>query len=307
MLLALTCFAILSSCTSEYIPEGDQVTPGYYMVCFISPDAPVIATIGKFVNPFSNDSGLPETPYVLKMENEHKSFPFYVLPNTNGRRLKLLSNAEKLDGAYKLHWLTSDSVVLTAQTEIPSSTIQSNSVIVELFNPNFSESGIRQSIDVRISWNDESDTDNYYHLIPYKVNYRFDVTSGKFVINTENPKEALEMSFIDNHQNNQLLLQHEPGALIAEDNSNAGQLSYRFRLRTNGIIDLKKEIFKHIQFELRKVTKDYYLFHRSVALQLANNNQRIPLYEPILTHTNVSGGYGIFAGYRSIFQDKLFQ
>lgn len=47
--------------------------------------------------------------------------------------------------------------------------------------------------------------------------------------------------------------------------------------------------------EFRTLSKDFYEYERTLSLQQSNNGN--PFSEPVRVHTNISGGFGIFAGY----------
>lgn len=53
--------------------------------------------------------------------------------------------------------------------------------------------------------------------------------------------------------------------------------------------------FAFMIFRLRSITKEYYLYEKTLELQQQTNGN--PFSEPVQVYGNIDGGYGIFAGY----------
>lgn len=86
--------------------------------------------------------------------------------------------------------------------------------------------------------------------------------------------------------NDPLVSNSENGGILISDESFNGN---KYNLRVGTYTDLLEVDAKVV---LRSISKDYYLFSKSVELyRNANGN---PFAEPVLLHSNVNNGYGLF-------------
>lgn len=138
-----------------------------------------------------------------------------------------------------------------------------------------------------------SATTTYYHLLVKQQIIRYNVVGSDTVKNSRIVNLFSRLPKVQRPN-----LQLEPGHLlesseIAADNS-AIEVDFNFG------IDRSFELKGPIYFELRHVTKDYYLFHKSREEQdLANSQQSILYNDPVLIHNNIEGGIGLFSGYQA--------
>lgn len=151
---------------------------------------------------------------------------------------------------------------------------------------------------------DQTQTFHYYHLVIKKVDWNYDGQGGyksEGLSNVEiTPADSRSLKGVT-------ILSHEPGLLLTDALLMENNMNLDLLVKTTGPISRNKERFKELQIELRTVSEEYYKFHKSVALQLSSSQSGFPVLEPIRTYTNIIGGQGIFASYRSTFSTKLIQ
>jgi hypothetical protein len=136
------------------------------------------------------------------------------------------------------------------------------------------------------------DTQQYFHVLIWRN--IVEVING-VVISTY--KRPLKISFGVNISLTEIL--HEDGYLLD---------AAAFRGETNGIpiritfqYNSNKEWKTPVYVELRHVSQDYYLFHKSVGEQeLTADKQSLLSTEAYFIHNNIKGGIGNFSGYSSV-------
>ncbi len=137
-------------------------------------------------------------------------------------------------------------------------------------------------------------TDSYFHLQAWQEVISYDVIENDTFRYPINIDLALFLPRIED-----LALTLEKGNLLSHGlwMSNGPDLRVSFEFSFNKATELKGPI----HFELRRVTKDYYLFYKSLEEQdFANFRQSVLFDEPILIHHNIEGGLGHFSAYNSI-------
>ena len=137
---------------------------------------------------------------------------------------------------------------------------------------------------------------NYYHLNFYHEGFDLSIQPNGDTLRTafyslplitiSNDDAIPVVPYIDNR-----------GVLFTDDalSGNDGELSFScsFQYRRSD-----QELSDFI-IELRSVSPEYYLYHRSLALQYISGLD--PFSEPVILYTNVKNGNGVFAGFISRF------
>ena len=141
--------------------------------------------------------------------------------------------------------------------------------------------------EVTIKIDDPINEENYYHINLFGV---IDKNDGSF------PRESLFYpSSLDPFAETSF---YHSGILLRDDAFNGEEynLSIGFKNFFNYNIPNEGES-RYIIAELSNVTRDYYLYTRSLAAQLSSVDN--PFAEPVIVHNNVENGIGIFSAKNS--------
>lgn len=178
---------------------------------------------------------------------------------------------DRLPAKVPARWLGRDNLQITA-------------------NPDGSESYI---LDVSFEINDPVIVHNYYHIF-VEAWIRDTMGGDAFVLaNLEQigPRDPAIKPYIFNHS---ILLDGE--GFIGQSK----QIALECRFEVPPHFELS-----HLMLDMRHVSQHYYHFHRSHIDQLTTGTN--PIVEPTLLVSNVSNGFGFFAGYQSTRDTMLFQ
>ena len=160
--------------------------------------------------------------------------------------------------------------------------------------------------DVTFSLNLEIDDlpgiKNYYHLNLYQVVnlVRIDVITGE--TSPAGDGGVLKGPLAFNLQNNdQEVLPYidDRGVLIRDDSFDGDTGNFTFE--GNFLYNPQSQELGDFIVELRNTTKDYYLYHSSLARQVRVQSGFDAVSGPVVLHNNIENGYGIFAGYTPDF------
>jgi len=159
---------------------------------------------------------------------------------------------------------------------------------------------VQYVMDVRVVFEDPPEEVNFYHL-----NFFFEETQT-FIDGTDTFRLNLGRSplILENTPNDQpFILHHKKGVLIDDQITNTQRLEYRFEATTTAVqID---ESPQNIFVELRNTTSSYYHYHNSLTQQ--SKQRDLPLAAPVILFNNITGGYGIFAGYNTTILSAQLQ
>jgi|GEM_PF-5797902 len=146
-----------------------------------------------------------------------------------------------------------------------------------------SENGLKSQFKCDFTIIDKDINSTYYHLTPY-------------LLLNDDSKLYLNIEDVLLNENAVIDLRHRDGILI--DNSivdGASDVSLNMSI-PHKLEDLDL-LSMFVNFELRTVPKDYFLYHRSISQNIDSGESVFS--PPTVTHSNFSGGYGIFATYSS--------
>ncbi len=140
---------------------------------------------------------------------------------------------------------------------------------------------------------------NYYHLNLYQEVklLRFNANgeaetsddrgvlfgAGPLAFNLQNNNQEV-LPYIDNR-----------GVLIRDDSFDGGTGSFTFEGEFQ--YNPQSEELGSFIVELRNTSKDYYLYHSSLARQVRVQSGFDAISGPVVLHNNIENGFGIFAGY----------
>ncbi len=146
-----------------------------------------------------------------------------------------------------------------------------------------------------------TDEDQYFHLtawrdiISYEVIYRDTIVFDSW-------REELDLRPTGNLHLTPL--SHELGFLLNGKDIAQSEAVLEFEL--NLFHDPFYEYRSPVYFVLKHVSKDYYLFHKSITRQDGSNYREKQLFEnPVFIHNNIEGGLGNFGAYHSTV-DSLY-
>jgi len=288
-------------CRSPYnIDIGDQNVL-YQVSAYVVPSKPILFYVSKVGQPVGEaDYQLKDTAkiYFTNGSNEYLIEPKYFPNQLNP--VYQLSNWNATSDESEIKVIFNSGQQLSSKVSIPKDSI---SCSIDYTETSFIDNAV-QSVKLQMHWPDQTQTFHYYHLIIKKVDWNYDGQGGyksEGLSNVEiTPSDSRNLKGVT-------LLSHEPGLLLTDALLMENNMNLDLLVKTLGPISRNKERFKELQIELRTVSEEYYKFHKSVALQLSSSQSGFPVLEPIRTYTNIIGGQGIFASYRSTFSTKLIQ
>lgn len=138
--------------------------------------------------------------------------------------------------------------------------------------------------DLVFNFQEPAEVENYYHLIVHRPIIREDEINGIYEVvgySLENVHPT-DIDFISDYSG---------GFLFTDGQFNGAKKDVSCGFNTN--FDASRAGLDHLVVELRSVSRDYYLYQKTLAEQHFNITKIIEV------HSNVIDGYGIFAGYQS--------
>lgn len=139
--------------------------------------------------------------------------------------------------------------------------------------------------DLVFDFQEPVDVENYYHLIIHRPIIRTNESTGQYEI-TGYSIENVHPVGID------VIEDFNKGFLFSDVQFNGVKKDIVCGFNTS--YDASRAPLDHFVIELRSVSKDYYLYHKTLNEQHYNSNIKI-----VDVHSNVIDGYGIFAGYQT--------
>jgi len=133
----------------------------------------------------------------------------------------------------------------------------------------------------------------YYHLRTWRNLTFFDII-GNDTITIFSYPVALLLTLPNNVDHT--LTEHEPNILFSSkvfaESPEGIEISSTFFFKPDS------ELRTPIYLEIRQVSEDYYLFHKSVGEQESNSSSTVSLpSRSVIIHNNIDGGIGNFSGY----------
>lgn len=173
-----------------------------------------------------------------------------------------------------------DLNIVEASTRVPfSGTLESKNLGSPIIIT--TQNSVKSQFKFDFSITDNNEEISYYHLTPY-------------LLQQDGSKLYFAIEDLLSSENAIIKLSHRHGILI--DNSivdEANDVSFYMSI-PHKLEDLDL-MSMHVNFELRTVPKDYFLYHRSISQNLDSGAS--VFNPPTVTHTNFNSGYGLFATY----------
>ncbi len=145
----------------------------------------------------------------------------------------------------------------------------------------------------KLQFKDNPNTTDYYMLEVRTIAGYYIIENTNGNIDTIYYEQSIDFNYTDK------IIEHKIGtnsltygAIFSDELINGKQKEFSIRINKYSIAKIKNNAVK---FYLKNISKDFYLYAKSYA-KLLDNNQDI-LEEPIKVYSNVQGGYGIFGAY----------
>ncbi|HMQ59831.1 MAG TPA: DUF4249 domain-containing protein [Flavilitoribacter sp.] len=153
----------------------------------------------------------------------------------------------------------------------------------------------RYYFTVSVSFHDNPDERNYYHLILYqKINDYIELDGDTVIVDSR-----LYPVYFSKSINSNYITAHLSGGLLLEDDPLNGNYTFRF----SADIDPEMQLISKLFVDLRTVSDDYYFYYRSLSrIKDADNGGFFG--DPVILYNNILNGHGNFAGF-SQSQDSL--
>ncbi|OAV45663.1 DUF4249 domain-containing protein [Lewinella sp. 4G2] len=190
---------------------------------------------------------------------------------------------------YTIHASADGFTPVSAESKIPTSVEITSISLADLSTMDMLTTQV-YDYELVVDYADPEDATNYYDLrisqevIPYRVSTDGDTTFYPMVLKSVQP----------------------PGMFLGTTPPIGGQASVLIQdkpmedgvaIRLQSVIDPSKEILGSIIAELRTVSEPYFLFQKNLQ---SEGQVFTGILEPrVNTYTNVTSGYGVFAGYSS--------
>ena len=140
--------------------------------------------------------------------------------------------------------------------------------------------------------------ENFYHVNLYQFINLLRVSAAGDTARTEIVIGPLPFNLKDNNQEVLPYIDNR-GVLIKDDNFDGG--SGNFVFEGNFLYNPNSEEVGDFVVELRNTSRDYYLYHSSLARQVRVQSGFDAISGPVVLHNNIENGCGIFAGYSPVF------
>jgi hypothetical protein len=276
----ITCVFVvlaLQSCNEDSFSQVINVdipahTPVLVVACEIQDGAPNIeAFVSHSLGILDTaDFSLIEDATVQLQKDDVTLFPLEF--NQQTRRYEHLPQLpfELIPGEYTLTVSTPDFEEVRAVQQAPTP-VEISELIFEQDGAILADGSRGHQIDV--IWSDPGDETNYYSLEIYTIS-----VNGIYRGHTETIDPTIEYGIDD--------------VFLIDDTSFNGK-QYTARLAIDSYNDSFLMPGGRIYAYLRPITRDGYLYSRS--RNLYDFNRDNPFAEPVIVHSNIVGGYGIFS------------
>lgn len=285
---------LLFSCEEQinYIPGNVETLP--VVNCIFTNDSVFKVWVGTTNEVFSYTKNILEIKEIFIEDNFNNKINLKKIDDY----LYISDSVAKLGRSYNLHIETKNFGELTATSFVPSEipTIDTAYITANIFKPFDSHDMLEAQLN--FNFYDIPNNDNYYEINIYKKSLSsdspnspyllklIDLYSNDIIIKNENIQNSFQCSFVFSNK----LFKNQKAQLI---------LGGDFCGNENDSIIIV----------LKNVTKDYYLYRKSVkqninsfdffSLEYISNMYFVQKQIPI--HSNINNGLGIFAGYNNKF------
>ena len=170
------------------------------------------------------------------------------------------------------------------------------------------ESDGTTSVDASITISGESNSSNYFHIIPYRKNTEIKIVGQEEVEVYVGGIEYLDLVDFNSDNININIESHfsKPGFLVGffeDDDISSNPLN--LELYAPQVIDYDQEAFSKVFYEIRTVTESYYEYEVYMSRKL--NSLQNGEVSPAISNGNITNGLGYFGGYNSLVDSIVIQ
>lgn len=185
------------------------------------------------------------------------------------------------------------SSIIPQKPPLPELNLTEQSVVFDSLDSTIE----KHILETRIRFPKSVSNDQYYHLVVYRNIVLVENDTTLTFLEYLNPRPVSMVPYT--------ILSSDTGVLIDESDFDTEEIemSTRFSFSHHSASEIKTPII----FELRKITSDYYYFHKSLEEQNANNIETALLYvHPVAVHNNINGGVGNFSAYNEAIDSIIW-
>lgn len=161
------------------------------------------------------------------------------------------------------------------------------------------ESDGTTTLDATITLDGNSNSSNYYHILPYRK-----ITEIIIVDQEEEEIYTGEIEYLDlvGSDNNNIHIEahyNKPGFLVDFYNEDISSNTLNLKLYTSTVINYETEAFTKVFYEVRSGTEHFYENEKYLSRKLASIENGGAVSEPIIPQGNITNGLGYFGGYNT--------
>jgi hypothetical protein len=289
-LLGLLTVLLFSSCTKVLNDELPENKPKLVVNGFINTDSTLKVNISKTVHVFANENtnNLPFIAGATTKFYENGVLLFSLQEDENGYYTKpgFYPSQGRI---YKIEVEKEGYPSVNAETDIPSPvSIQSFDTTLVSDNENGGGYFYGEEIRCKLKYIDPAGTTNYYRLDCY-LHYE-----------DEEGNEYLNRQYVYVNENDEHLFDKVYGYLLWTDLlTQGGETEINFKIYPDGYYDEgnpNNSVSISYIVMLSSVSEDYYKYDKTRSIFYETGGSADPFSEPVLIHTNIKDGFGIFGG-----------
>ncbi len=287
VLFLLFIVALFNSCIKEYTPEDWDDSFSIVVSGEIETELPgQVIRIHTTINNAGEQANLPEDLLVEVFEENNPVSKKLTAVSDNESFWQMPGDFSFHEGeTYFLKISPAQNIIPQVKSEVTAP--RPGSLIAESAFVSEGETKIEIDLTLEKSPNFKS----YYHINVY-------------LIDAEGNSDELEITDFRKLYNGAEILTQRNGILIDYDKLPEDKhLSFYANILNSLDIELLKGSFLHLN--LKTVTEDYYLYHKSLS-QLTESNSN-PFLLPTTTFTNISNGYGLFALHSTVIDSIVIE
>jgi len=274
---------LISSCTKEVNIDVPEHNPSLVINSLFSSGSIINLYVGKSVSIFDNSNKIIPDAKVLLYEESTIIDTLIFHSGLYISKIQAKSNTQ-----YTIEVSAEGFACVSATNTVPNNPVlisisQSDSTVVN-------DDGIRLS-QVILKFKDENPEKDYYEVILY-LNY-YDSYSKEYVTISTWIDEVADPVILGEG-----LFNYSPESYIFSDKLfNGGEYTMYLNYYKPDYISSYKLILY-----FNKTSEDYYLYKRKLTIFKWSQDQNIfsGPSEPVILHSNINGGLGIFAGFSTV-------
>lgn len=291
-LLLIIVMIFTSGCVKTLNEDLKAKETKLVLNAILNPDSILSVNLSRTFNVFDDESSqnLPFVNNATVSLYKNNDFLFNLIASENGYYSKPdyfpLANAK-----YQIKASTGSYKSIEAQVSIPKKVS-----IITFDTSSYSYTDEYEGENTKyigeINYKDPSEHSNYYQL-----SCKIFATYG---MGNEKKWQAHDL-YVE--ESNDFLFDKSYGRLLWNDKyTNGREVDFSFGFYSNyaytGEEQAKENDTLQFVFSLQSIDKDYYIYLKTLHLYNETSGGSNPFMEPVIIHSNVTNGYGIFGGYQ---------